>query len=142
MCNRNNPQKITGRHIFDLGTFWPDLKKSFWPETKKIKNLGFLGEIYQTQTQTQDGWPNPSQKILTRSWVPITLTNGDVKLHNQIENKVVFYTFCIQANLMFHCRENNVSAGFMTKEIRHSCALGYLDWIKLGSQLWKSVQII
>jgi len=30
----------------------------------KIKNLGFLGEIFQTQTK--DGWPNLSNKKLTR----------------------------------------------------------------------------
>jgi len=26
----------------------------------------FLGEIFQTQTQTIDGWPDPSHKKLTR----------------------------------------------------------------------------
>jgi len=32
---------------------------------QKLKNLGFLGEIFQNQTQTKDGWPNPSNKKLT-----------------------------------------------------------------------------
>jgi len=37
----------------------------FWPRGKKLKNLGFLGEIFQTQTK--DGSPNPGQKFLTRT---------------------------------------------------------------------------
>jgi len=32
-----------------------------------MKNLTFLGEIFQTQTQTIDGWPNPSHKKLTNA---------------------------------------------------------------------------
>jgi len=43
---------------FDLGTFWPNLKIFFW---KKLKNLTFLGEIFQTQTQTKGGWPDPTR---------------------------------------------------------------------------------
>jgi len=46
------------------------------PKGKKLKNLTFLGEIFQTQTQTINGWPDltratknwpyPGQKFLTR----------------------------------------------------------------------------
>jgi len=32
----------------------------------KLKNLVFLGEIFQTQNQTKVGWPQPEQKKLTR----------------------------------------------------------------------------
>jgi len=38
----------------------------FDPKVKKFKNLTFLGEIFQIQTQTINGWPNPGQKNLTR----------------------------------------------------------------------------
>jgi len=37
----------------------------FEPNGKKLKNLTFLGEIFQIQTQTINGWPNPSHKKLT-----------------------------------------------------------------------------
>jgi len=40
---------------FDPGTFWPD------PKGKKLKNLTFLGKIFQIQTQIINGWPNPTQ---------------------------------------------------------------------------------
>jgi len=33
---------------------------------KKLKNLTFLGEIFQIQTQIINGWPDPSHKKLTR----------------------------------------------------------------------------
>jgi len=39
----------------------------FWSEGKKLKNLTFLGEILQIQTQTINGWPSPGQKFLTRT---------------------------------------------------------------------------
>jgi len=53
---------------------WPDLPLTqvlfdltrsdfFYPKCKKYKNLTFLGEIFQTQTI--DGWPNPSHKKFT-----------------------------------------------------------------------------
>jgi len=55
--------------------FWPavnkrptgvlyDLTRSnfFWPEVKKLKNLTFLGVIFEIQTQ-----PDPGQKFLTRT---------------------------------------------------------------------------
>jgi len=35
---------------------------SFEPKGKKLKQLGFLGEIFETQTQTKDGWPEPKQQ--------------------------------------------------------------------------------
>jgi len=52
--------KIRGRPVFDTGTFWPNLKRLFWPKGKKLKNLGFLVEIFQTQTRTKDGWHDPT----------------------------------------------------------------------------------
>jgi len=45
-----DPQNIRGQPIFDPGTFWPNLKRFFWPEGKKLEILGFLGEVFQTQT--------------------------------------------------------------------------------------------
>jgi len=37
----------------------------FDPKGKKLKKLTFLGEIFQTQTQTINGWPDLSHKKLT-----------------------------------------------------------------------------
>jgi len=58
------------------GTFRPE-EIFFDPKGKKLKNLTFLGEIFQIQTQTLNGWPdltratkiwpNPGQKLLTRT---------------------------------------------------------------------------
>jgi len=42
---------------------WRDL---FDPKGKKLKNLTLLGENFQIQTQTINGWPNPSHQKLTR----------------------------------------------------------------------------
>jgi len=39
----------------------------FWHKGKTIENLTFLGETFQTQTQTINGWPDPGQKFLTRN---------------------------------------------------------------------------
>jgi len=55
--------------------FWPAINKRptlLWPDPKRFsdpkgKNLGFWGEIFQTQTQTKDGWPNPTRPNLTRA---------------------------------------------------------------------------
>jgi len=47
--------KVEGWPVFDSGTFWPDLQRFYLTRSEK---LGFLGEIFQTQTQTKDGWPN------------------------------------------------------------------------------------
>jgi len=38
----------------------------FDPKRKKLKNLTFLGEIFQIQTQTINDWPDPSHKKLTQ----------------------------------------------------------------------------
>jgi len=35
---------------------WPN------PKGKKLKNFGFLGEIFKIQTQTKDGWPDSTTK--------------------------------------------------------------------------------
>jgi len=56
--------------------FWPAVKRPtrlrpgyfptqpeeifFDPKGKKLKNLTFLGEIFQIQTQTINGWPDPT----------------------------------------------------------------------------------
>jgi len=42
----------------------------FYPKGKNLKNLTFLGEISQIQTQNINDWPDPSHKKLTR--IPIT----------------------------------------------------------------------
>jgi len=60
-------------HIFD-----PTQRDFFDLKGKKLKNLVFLGEIFQNQTQTIDCWPDstratkidltqPESKILTRT---------------------------------------------------------------------------
>jgi len=49
---------------FDLSTFWPEQKRIFDLKRKKMKNLAFLGEIFQTQTK--DGWPSPTWA--TKNW--------------------------------------------------------------------------
>jgi len=53
--------------------FWPGyfnsdpIRRDFLdPKGKKLKNLMFLGEIFQTQTQTMDGWPNLTRA--TKNW--------------------------------------------------------------------------
>jgi len=38
----------------------------FDPKGRKLKNLGFLGEIIQTQTKAMLTWLNPSKEKLTR----------------------------------------------------------------------------
>jgi len=37
----------------------------FWSEVKKLNNLRFLGDIFQTQSK--DGWPDPRNKKLTQT---------------------------------------------------------------------------
>jgi len=46
-------------------------RKIFLTRREKTENLTFLVKIFQTQTQTQtmDGWPNPSHKKLTRPYL-------------------------------------------------------------------------
>jgi len=39
----------------------------FDPKRKKLKNLTFLGDIFEIQTQTINGWPYLGQKFLTRT---------------------------------------------------------------------------
>jgi len=67
--------------------FWPAVsKRPFWLDPKrfifyhkgrKLKILGFLGEIFQTQTQTKDGWPYPTR---VKHFWPCPITNlGDWK---------------------------------------------------------------
>jgi len=50
-----------------LGYFLTQPKEVFfWPVGKKLKNLRFLGEIFQIQTQIINGWPDLGQKFLIR----------------------------------------------------------------------------
>jgi len=37
-------------------------KDNFWRKKKKNEKFEFLGEIFKTQTQTKDGWPDLSSK--------------------------------------------------------------------------------
>jgi len=76
-------------HILEMGPdptrayFWPAVNKRptwlwpgyfltwpkaifFDPRGKKLKNLTFLGEIFEIQTQAINGWPNPTQA--TKNW--------------------------------------------------------------------------
>jgi len=36
----------------------------FYPKGKLLKNLIFLGEIFQIHTQTKDGWPDPTRATI------------------------------------------------------------------------------
>jgi len=53
----------------DAGTFDPTRRYFFDPKGKKLKNLTFLGEIFQIQIQTQtiDGWPDLGQNFLIQT---------------------------------------------------------------------------
>jgi len=68
-CNQKQPIGVT---VVEMGPavnmrptrIWPGYfstrsKEGFWPEVKNLKNLMFLGEIFQIQTQTINGWPGP-----------------------------------------------------------------------------------
>jgi len=46
--------------------YFPTRRDFFDSKGKKLKNLTFLREIFQIQTQTIYGWPNPSHKKLTQ----------------------------------------------------------------------------
>jgi len=100
-----NQYKFTLRNQFYLemgpdpiwAYFWPAVNKRlarlssryflFRPEAifffnirrEKLKNLTFLGEIFKTQTQTINGWPDLSYKnFLTQThhyWIPIYVTH-------------------------------------------------------------------
>jgi len=42
--------------------FWPIFDSgTFWPKGKKIFKMAFLVEIFQTQTQIKNGWPDPTR---------------------------------------------------------------------------------
>jgi len=102
-------QQIRGRPVFDPGTFWHNLKG------KKLENLGFLGEIFQTQTQTKDGWSDSGQNF----WPgPITINypRKILKPHQpssafliyeipNISSKIFFYHFSCRkkTNWHWHC---------------------------------------
>jgi len=78
--NFNSQSDLSGQEMGPDPTrayFWPAVSKSqvlfdptrrdfFWSEGKKLKNLTFLGKIFQTQKRTIDGWPDmiwPGLKI-------------------------------------------------------------------------------
>jgi len=51
-----DPQKIRGRPDFDQGIFLTHSDEIFFDQkSKKLKKLGFLAEIFQTQTKAKDG---------------------------------------------------------------------------------------
>jgi len=66
------PDLTQPEHIFDLQQvkrptrLWPRYfltrpnKIFFGSEGKKLKNLVFLVEVFQSQTQTKNGWPDPA----------------------------------------------------------------------------------
>jgi len=73
--------------------FWPAVNKrptSLWPsyfltqpkeilfdpKGRKLKNLGFLGKIFLSQTQTKDGWPGSKflkPEPITTMYLPLSL---------------------------------------------------------------------
>jgi len=68
------------KRLTHLGLLFDPTKRYFFvPKGKELKNLRFLGEIFQTQTQTIDGWPNLTRVKniwsgpITTSWPPIFL---------------------------------------------------------------------
>jgi len=46
--------------------FDPTQRYFFWPEGKKIEKFDVLGEIFQIQTLTINGWPEPTRA--TKNW--------------------------------------------------------------------------
>jgi len=94
-------QLIRGQPTFDPGTFWPNLKRFFWPELEKIEKYGiFWGNFpnpnqrWLTQpdpTQATKNWSNPGQNFLT--WT-----------HH-------YYVAILKFNLavdVFHCSESEL----------------------------------
>jgi len=49
-----------------------DLTRSnfFYPKGRKLKNLTFLGDIFEIQTHTTNGWPDPTRA--TKIWPDLT----------------------------------------------------------------------
>jgi len=92
-----------------LAYFWPAVNKRptrlrpmyFLTQSgrEKLKNFGFLGEIFQTQTQTKDGWPDQTQPEQQKSWPgPITTTHILYLpyiscLFFHLERKVILYEY-------------------------------------------------
>jgi len=116
----------------------------FDPKGKKLKNLGFLGEIFWTQTK--DGWPDPSnkkltqpdpgQKILTRThhnWEPFFFLIEKNNFFMQYYFAGCFPQFhnneassnALKKRLIF---DNNVKSCFTPQSI-HSVPAKYLQWV-------------
>jgi len=81
-----------------LTRLWPRyfLKRFFDKKGKKIKILWFLGEILQTQTK--DGWPDQSNKKLTRpqpGWKFLTCTHHWVRRGLENLSNPKFFNFLI-----------------------------------------------
>jgi len=60
----------------------------FDPKGKKLKNLTFIGEIFEIQTQTINGWPDPTRA--TKNWPDpgqkfLTQTHHYLR-HNKLNN--------------------------------------------------------
>jgi len=81
------------------GYFLTQPKEIFFDtEGKKLKNLSFLGEIFQIQTQTINGWPDPTQpepqKIdLTRSGSKIFDPDPSLQKRMFFFGEVLFCSF-------------------------------------------------
>jgi len=67
VVNKRLPPLI--RVLFDLTQ-----RDFFDPKRKKLKNLTFLGDIFQIQTQTISGLPNPTRA--TKNWPDPSLKDG------------------------------------------------------------------
>jgi len=76
--------------------FDPTRRIFFWPNGEKLKNLTFLGEIFQIQTQTINGWPDPGQKFTSyfAQWHGVHLSNC-FRLSSEGSLLLVFYKVLI-----------------------------------------------
>jgi len=83
----------------NLTYFWsavnkrPPSRNFFDPKGKKSKKLEFLGEIFQTQTQTKGDWPNPirvkyfSLNHLIKYFWPGPITKIDQVIKTALDQK-------------------------------------------------------
>jgi len=88
---------------------WPE-EIFFWPEGNKIEKLTFLGEIFQIQTQTINGWPDPGQKFLTQ-------------IHHYYKVKMSFSCISTVWLLVFVVRVIRIW------EFNHQIAWSFLIWL-------------
>jgi len=75
----------------------------FDPKGKKLKNLTFLGEIFQIQTQTINGWPKLTK--VKKFWPgPITIFDTFWKLRIGLLNKSFLVTNLKCQNIIYFSR--------------------------------------